>query len=92
MAPYISNPDATDLNRVDIKPHIVENLNDSTAYYDSNYGRIETAWVEHDGKVTLTVTVPDGMKGVIAPQNSYRFSDSDTQKPLANGKYTLIKQ
>lgn len=86
------NPDANDLNRVDIKPHIAEKLNDAAAYYDSNYGRIETAWVKCDGKVTLTVNAPDGMTGVIAPQNNYCFDNGDTQKPLASGTYTLVKR
>lgn len=84
------NPDATDLNRVDIKPHIVENLNDATAYYDSNYGRIESSWIKRDSKVILTVKVPEGMTGVIAPQNNYCFADGETQKPLRSGEYTLI--
>lgn len=84
------NPNATDLGRVDIKPHIVENLNDAAAYYDSNYGRIETSWVKNDAKVTLTVKVPDGMTGVIAPQNNYCFEDGSREKPLSSGEYTLI--
>lgn len=86
------NPTATDLKHVDIKPHIVENLNDAAAYYDSNYGRIESSWVKKDGKVTLTVKVPDGMTGVIAPQNNYRFENGSHEKPLKSGEYTLIKQ
>ena len=85
------NPDATDLNHVDIKPHIVENLNDAAAYYDSNCGRIETSWVKNGDRVTLTVKVPDSMTGVIAPKNNYCFQDGDTQKPLGSGEYTLIK-
>lgn len=84
------NPDATDLSRVDIKPHIVENLNDAAAYYDSNYGRIESSWVKRDGKVTLTVTIPDGMTGVIEPKNNYCFQDGTAEKPLKSGEYILI--
>lgn len=86
------NPDATDLNRVDIKPHIVENLTDASAYFDSNNGRINCSWIKKDGKVTLTINIPDGMTGVIAPQNNYIFEDSDTLKPLASGIYTLIRK
>ncbi|MBQ8267257.1 MAG: family 78 glycoside hydrolase catalytic domain, partial [Clostridia bacterium] len=84
------NPSFDDLNRVDIKPHIVNDLNDAAAYYDSNFGRIEASWAKSDGKVTLNVTVPDGMTGVIAPQNNYRFADGSIEKPLASGEYTLI--
>ncbi len=84
------NPNATDLSRVDIKPHIVDALDDAAAYYDSDYGRIETSWVRCDGKVTLTVNVPDGMTGVIAPQNNYCFEDGSREKPLSSGEYTLI--
>lgn len=86
------NPDATDLNRVDIKPHIVQNLNDAASYYDSNFGKIESAWVKKDGEVILTVKVPETMVGVISPQNNYQFADGDTQKPLLSGKYTLVKK
>lgn len=86
------NPDADDLYRVDIKPHIVSNLNDAAAYYDSNYGKIETAWVKNsDETVTLTVNVPDNFKGIIKPENNYRFADGTWQKDLASGVYTLIK-
>lgn len=84
------NPSFDDLNRVDIKPHIVNDLNDAAAYYDSNFGRIEVSWAKIDGKVTLNVTVPDGMTGVISPQNNYRFADGSIEKPLASGEYTLI--
>ena len=85
------NPTATDLSRVDIKPHIVENLDDAAAYYDSNLGKIETSWVKQNGKVTLTVSVPNEMTGTIAPQNGFVFEDGSTQKPLKCGTYTLVK-
>ena len=85
------NPDATDLTRVDIKPHIAENLNDATAYYDSNYGKIEVSWKKSGNTATLTVNVPENMSGIIAPQNNYRFADGDTQKLLASGEYILTK-
>lgn len=85
------NPDADNLKRVDIKPHIVQNLNDAAAYYESNFGKIESSWVKERDKVVLTVNVPNGMTGVISPQNGYCFADREVQKPLASGTYTLIK-
>ncbi len=85
------NPDANDLKRVDIKPHIPDYLQDAAAYYDSNYGKIESAWVKKDGNVVLTVNVPETMIGVISPQNGYIFADGYTKKPLCSGQYTLIK-
>lgn len=85
------NPDATNLNRVDIKPHIIDTLNDASAYYDSNYGKIETSWQKQGEKVILNVNVPEGMIGTIAPQNGYCFEDKTCQKPLASGRYILIK-
>ena len=36
--------------------------------------------------------VHKGMQGVIAPQNNYIFADQTYEKPLASGKYTLIKK
>ena len=86
------NPDTTNLTRVDIKPHIVENLNDAAAFYDSNFGRIESSWTKKDDKVTLSVKVPSDMTGCISPQNGYAFADGQTQKPLQSGEYTLIKK
>ncbi|MBR5473151.1 MAG: family 78 glycoside hydrolase catalytic domain [Clostridia bacterium] len=85
------NPTATQLNRVDIKPHIVDALNDASAYYDSNYGKIEASWQKQGEKVMLNVTVTESMIGTIAPQNGYCFEDKSSQKPLASGKYILIK-
>lgn len=86
------NPDANDINRVDVKPHIVDNLNDASAYYDSNVGRIDCSWTKKDSKAILTVKVPDGMTGIIKPQNNYIFADGDTKKPLVSGEYTLLKK
>ena len=86
------NPTATDLSRVDIKPHIADTLDDAAAYYDSEKGKIECSWAKNDGKVTLTVNVPDGMTGVIEPEGDYQFADGDTQKPLQSGEYLLIKK
>ena len=85
------NPDTTDLTRVDIKPHIVADINDASAYYDSNFGRIESSWIKDGDTVTLAVKVPDSISGVIEPKNNYRFQDGDAQKPLISGTYTLIK-
>ena len=85
------NPNATDLNRVDIKPHIVDSLNDASAHYDSINGKIASSWVKKDGKVTLDIIVPDGMTGAIAPQNNYVFEDGDSTKPIKSGKYILVK-
>lgn len=85
------NPDATNLNRVDIKPHIIDGLNDAAAYYDSNFGKIETSWIKQNNVVSLTVNAPEGMTGIIEPKNNYRFLDGDIQKPLISGEYTLIK-
>lgn len=85
------NPNATDLNRIDIKPHIVDSLNDASAHYDSINGKIVCSWAKKDGKVTLDITVPVGMTGVIAPQNNYVFDDGDSTKPIKSGKYILIK-
>ena len=85
------NPTATDLRRVDIKPHIPQKLDDAAAYYDSNFGKIECGWKKQDDKVILTVNVPTEMTGVIAPQNDYRFADGDTEKNLTSGIYELIK-
>lgn len=86
------NPDATDLKRVDIRPSIAKELDDASAYFDSVYGRIESSWVKCADTVTLTVAVPDGMIGVIEPENGYKFYDGDLKKPLTSGSYTLIKK
>ena len=74
------NPSATNLNHVDIKPHIPDNLNDASAYYDSVMGKIECSWVKENDIVKLTVNVPTEACGVIAPQNNYCFQDGETHK------------
>lgn len=86
------NPDADDLNRIDITPHIVDGLADAAAHYDSVSGKIKTSWVKiENGNVELKVTVPQGMHGVIKPQNGYIFADGTSEKPAASGVYTLVK-
>ncbi len=85
------NPDASDLKRVDIKPHIVDSLNDVSAYYDSIYGRVESSWKKDGDKVVLSVKAPDDMAGIIEPKNNYCFADGDKQKTLQSGQYILVK-
>lgn len=86
------NPDACDLSHVDIKPHIVNALDDAAAYYDSNLGKIESSWIRESDCVKLTVKIPNGLHGIIAPQNGYVFADGENEKVLASGIYTLIKK
>ncbi len=86
------NPDANNLNRVDIKPHIPDVLTDAAAHYDSNYGKIESSWVKQDDKVILTISAPEFMSGVIQPENGYIFADGNTKKSLLSGEYILIKK
>lgn len=85
------NPTVRDLAHIDIKPHIVDTLDDAAAYYDSNLGKIESRWIRENQNVKLTVIVPDNMHGIIAPQNGYVFTDGTKEKPLASGEYTLVK-
>lgn len=84
------NPDATDITRVDIVPHIAKELDDAAAYYDSNLGTIESKWYKKDDKVILNVKIPEGMHGKIGIKNGYCFQDGDLEKPLRSGEYVLI--
>ncbi len=85
------NPTATDLQHLDVKPHIIDDINDVSARYDTNNGEINISWVKNNGCVILTVSAPDVMHGIISPQNGYKFSDGSYQIPLKSGKYILTK-
>lgn len=84
------NPDADDLKKVNIRPAFVSGLSDASAYFDSNYGRISSAWKRTDRGIELTVSVPDGCTGRILLPAGVTFRDGTTEKPVASGRYILV--
>lgn len=83
------NPTAKNLKEVIIKPNFVKALNDATAYYESNYGKIESKWKREDNSIIIKVTVPDCMEGSIVLPDGYIFDDGETVKSLCSGNYTV---
>ena len=76
------NPNADDLNRVDITPHFVTGLSQAEAYHIAPGGKITVAWQRTGEKtVDLTLTVPQGMRGNLILESNWM--DEKTRQPVA---------
>ncbi len=85
------NPSRRDLKSVDIRPNFVAALNDASAYFDSNFGKIESSWKRTDDGVELKVTVPQGFSGSIILPDGYCFSDGSNSRCAQSGTYNIKK-
>ncbi len=90
-----------------LKPAVDPNreITSAEGYYDSMYGRVESAWKQTDGKVTFTFTVPanssadlylpGGMAQIteqgksVSTWSGVKETDGKTLIPLKSGKYTF---
>ena len=76
------NPNADNLNRVDITPHFVTGLSQAEAYHIAPGGKITVAWQRTGEKtVELTLTVPQGMRGNLILESNWM--DEKTRQPVA---------
>ena len=83
------NPNTNNLKEVNICPAFVAALPDASAYFESNYGTISSAWKRTDQGITLTVFVPDGFTGKIILPGDFVFCDGTTEKTLQNGSFEI---
>ena len=87
------NPYLDDCNFVRIAPNFIEKLDFAKAFYDTKAGRVEVKWTRNGDKITLEISVPQGICGDITPPNGWEFeSYGMTILPLKQGTYTLNKK
>ena len=91
LAGICYNPEGTDLNRVDICPHFPAAMQDASAWFDSNCGRIEASWSREGEGILLKVTIPQSMKGQICLADGWKLETGETNCPACSGSYRLIK-
>ena len=66
-------------------------LEDASAYHLTPVGKIASAWKRAGKEITLTVEIPEGMKGCITLRKGYAFADGETVKPAVSGSYRVIR-
>ena len=85
------NPDATDVNRLDIIPCFVSQVNSVEAAYRMPAGLVQVSWKRTGDQLQLKLQVPDEAIGNILLTDGWQFADGSCEKPLLSGCYTLSK-
>lgn len=57
------NPNADDINYVEISPSFIQALTFAEAYFDAKNGRVQVHWERKESQISLTVILPAGMRG-----------------------------
>ena len=86
------NPTGKNLKNVNICPNFVADLDDSYAYFESNYGKLESGWQRKDGIIKLNITVPSEFVGEIILPNGYSFEDGTAVKKAKSGEYLILEK
>ncbi|MBP3040402.1 family 78 glycoside hydrolase catalytic domain [Bacillaceae bacterium Marseille-Q3522] len=85
------NPYGTDLEEVIIAPNFIEKLTHAEAYYVAPSGKISVRWERVDEGVSLTVSVPETLKGIIRAPKHWKLPNELGTIPLSAGTYLLKK-
>ena len=85
------NPSKNNLREVDICPLFPQRLNDASAYFESNYGRIETDWERVENGIRISVKIPSDFTGEIRLPAGYLFDDGSSEKSVKSGSYNIVK-
>lgn len=84
------NPNADDINYLEIKPDFITDLQYAYGFYDSPFGTIESKWQRKENIIELSLTIPKIVKATAKLGKGYLFEDGENSKGVASGKY-LIK-
>ncbi len=85
------NPTGKNLKSVKIAPNFLSELDDAEAFYDSIFGRVFVRWEKQGEKVELTIGAPDDFEGEILLPKGYSFLNGETNRPLKNGTFTVVR-
>ncbi|MBE6731312.1 MAG: hypothetical protein E7564_06465 [Ruminococcaceae bacterium] len=86
------NPYRESANDILIKPDFIPQLKFAEGYENIPAGEIYVKWEKlEDGKIKLTVKIPENAKGYIIIGEGYQFSDGMCQKEAKSGEYILYK-
>lgn len=62
------NPDMNNIHNVTISPVFPVRLKYAEAYYDTDMGRIYTAWERSDGNIKIHIEIPDGINAELVTE------------------------
>lgn len=85
------NPNADDIDRIDLAPCFVSSLDSAHAYHITPSGKAECSWRRNGNSILLELSVPNSAHGSITLEKGYAFSDGTAEKPLKSGSYNIIK-
>ena len=72
-----------------LRPQFVRSLDFVTAWHDSPYGRIASAWERQGSVVFWRITIPTGCTGEITLPAGTRLADPTQSLRLVSGSYEL---
>ena len=83
------NPDGRDIRRVHIKPSFVNALDYAEGYYTAPSGKIVSSWKRENGKIILSLQIPDGMKATASLEDGYAFENLKQSMEVSSGEYVI---
>jgi alpha-L-rhamnosidase len=91
------DPEKPGFSRIIFEPTIIRALSPVKAHHDCRLGRIEAGWSIDNGRVTYTVSVPNGAEGVLVLAPRYRnvsvdrteLRHSERRASLTAGRHTI---
>lgn len=84
------NPQADDVNRIEIAPRFISSLKHASGHHIVPAGRIESAWERNGEAIVLTLTIPDGCRGRIVLEENWQFDHGHRTMPAKSGIYRII--
>ena len=86
------NPDLNNADSADIAPCFIGALDFAEGFHIAPAGKISSHWVRKDGKIILSVEVPEKISGRIRLPDGYVFNDGGNEKALASGDFTVVQK
>ncbi len=85
------NPNCNDVTYVEIKPSFVGAIDWAEAYHIAPKGKIASSWKKEEGKISLTLEIPEGMTAEAILESGYAFADGGSRKYVKTGIYEIVK-
>ena len=83
------NPNGNNVNRVDIKPSFVKDIDCAEAYHIAPAGKIVSSWKRENNSIILIIDIPDEMYGQIILEDGFVFADGSSSKELKSDIYNI---
>lgn len=91
LAGICFNPLGNNISRVDITPAFVEALDYAEGYYEAPAGRIFSRWERKDGKILLTLEIPESMHASLHLENGYTLEKGNAYSAVCSGTYVICR-